>query len=88
GQSATFSNVPAGVSYTVMPTQAEGYTQTVSQGTGTIAADSSASADVTNEMNGSLNAGIVYRTRGYIIVCAAAVIGLLVLFLGRPRRKP
>lgn len=50
-QSATFSNVPAGVSYTVMPTQAEGYMQTVSQGPGTIAADSSASAGVTNTMS-------------------------------------
>ena len=87
-QSATFSNVPAGVSYTVMPTQAEGYTQTVSPGPGTITAGSDASAGVTNEMNGSLNAGIVYRTTGTIIVFAAAVIGLLALLLGKRRGRP
>ena len=87
-QSATFSNVPAGVSYTLMPTQAEGYTQTVSPGPGTIAADSSASAGVTNTMNGTLNAGIVYRTTAYVIVFAFAVIGLLALLLGKRRSRP
>ena len=88
GQSATFSNVPAGVSYTVSPTQEEGYKQTVSPGPGTITAGSDASAGVTNEMNGSLNAGIVYRTTGTIIVFAAAVIGLLALLLGKRRSRP
>ena len=87
-QSATFSNVPAGVSYTVSPTQAEGYTQTVSPGPGTITAGSDASAGVTNKMDGSLNAGIVYRTTAYVIVFAFAVIGLLVLLLGKRRSKP
>ena len=87
-QSATFSNVPAGVSYTVSPTQAEGYKQTVSPGPGTITAGSDASAGVTNEMNGSLNAGIVYRTTGTMIVFAAAVIGLLALLRGKRRGRP
>ena len=87
-QSATFSNVPAGVSYTVSPTQAEGYKQTVSPGPGTITAGSGASAGVTNEMNGSLNAGIVYRTTGTMIVFAAAVIGLLALLRGKRRGRP
>ena len=87
-QSATFSNVPAGVSYTVSPTQAEGYTQTVSPGPGTITAGSDASAGVTNKMDGSLNAGIVYRTTGTMIVFAAAVIGLLALLRGKRRGRP
>ena len=88
GQSATFSNVPAGVSYTVSPTQEEGYKQTVSPGPGTITAGSDVSAGVTNKMDGSLNAGIVYRTTGTIIVFAAAVIGLLALLLGKRRSRP
>ena len=71
-----------------MPTQAEGYMQTVSQGPGTITAGSDASAGVTNTMNGTLNAGIVYRTTAYVIVFAFAVIGLLVLLLGKRRSKP
>ena len=81
-----FSNVPVGVNYTVTPTQEEGYTQTVSHGPGAISADSSASADIINRMDSSLNAGIVYRSTGNVLVIVIAMIGLLLL-LRKTRRK-
>ena len=85
-ETAVFSNVPAGVIYTVTPAQEEGYTQTISPGPGTISAGSSAYVGITNKMDSSLNTGIVYHNIGYILIFAAAMIGSILLLRGNRHR--
>lgn len=89
GSTATFSNIPAGVSYSVSQQGVEGFdTPQITPASGSITAGQTASTSVENYASHTIGSGIRSRNTGYIIVFAAAVIGLLVLLIGRPRRKP
>jgi len=86
GQKATFSNVPAGVGYEVSQTAETGYEIEYDHKNGTITADSTANAEITNTMTGNLNTGIMIRRAPYIIVLVGGIGGLVLLLRGKRKR--
>jgi len=85
-QTVTFSNVPAGVMYTVSQTREDGYTLEYEGENGTISADTPASAKFTNSSSGSLGTGIFFKRMPYIIILALGIIGLVLLLRGKRKR--
>ena len=89
GSTATFSNIPAGVSYSVSQQIMDGFgTPQITPPSGSITAGQTASTTVQNYASHTIGSGIHLRTTGTIIVFAAAVIGLLALLLGKRRGRP
>ena len=89
GSTATFSNIPAGVSYSVSQQIMDGFgTPQITPPSGSITAGQTASTTVQNYASHTIDSGIHLRTTGTIIVFAAAVIGLLALLLGKRRSRP
>ena len=77
GSTATFSNIPAGVSYSVSQQSMDGFdTPQIT------------STTVQNYASHTIGSGIRFQNTAYVIVFAFAVIGLLVLLLGKRRSKP
>lgn len=98
GQDVTFSNIPAGVTYTVVE-QAKheapdpngsnpetGYTVTYEGETGTIAENVTAAAKVINTKGTTVNTGVVLDSLPYVLLIAVAVVAV-VLFTVRKRRN-
>ena len=89
GSTATFSNIPAGVSYSVSQQSIDGFnTPQITPPSGSITAGQTASTTVQNYASHPIDSGIHFRNTGTIIVFAAAVIGLLALLLGKRRSRP
>ena len=89
GSTATFSNIPAGVSYSVSQQSMDGFgTPQITPPSGSITAGQTASTTVQNYASHTIGSGIHFRNTGTIIVFAAAVIGLLALLLGKRRSRP
>lgn len=98
GNNVTFSNIPAGVTYTVTEqakhgeadtngsNPAAGYTVSYENQTGTIAAEGTAQAKVTNTKGTTVNTGVVLDSLPYILLIAVAVVAV-VLFTARKRRN-
>ena len=79
GDTITIENLPYGVSYTVTETEAEGYTTTQTDDTGTISA-AAQTADFINNKTGEIDTGVVLDTLPYVLVLAvvgAAVIAMI-----------
>ena len=98
GDNVTFSNIPAGVTYTVVE-QAKheaadpngsnpetGYTVTYEGETGTIAENVAAAAKVVNTKGTTVNTGVVLDSLPYVLLIAVAVVAV-VLFTARKRRN-
>ena len=100
GDNVTFSNIPAGVTYTVVE-QAKheaadpngsnpetGYTVTYAdeKSAGTITADTVDTVKVVNTKGTTVNTGVVLDSLPYILLIAVAVVGV-VLFTARKRRN-
>ena len=89
GSTATFSNIPAGVSYSVSQQSMDGFgTPQITPPSGSITAGQTASTTVQNYASHTIGSGIRFRNTGTIIVFAAAVIGLLALLRGKRRGRP
>ena len=89
GSTATFSNIPAGVSYSVSQQSMDGFdTPQITPPSGSITAGQTASTTVQNYASHTIGSGIRFQNTAYVIVFAFAVIGLLVLLLGKRRSKP
>ncbi len=80
-ESVTFSNLPAGVTYTVSE-DAQNYTSNAvySDDTHTISADDEDTVDVTNTLTNDIDTGISMDSLPYILMLAAAGIGMVVFF--------
>ncbi len=79
----TFTNVPAGVKYTITETDytGEGYdTASIDKPTGTMAHDKIA-ANVTNNKDMPIDTGIATETAAYVMILALALIGAAMLIL-------
>ena len=89
GSTATFSNIPAGVSYSVSQQSIDGFgTPQITPPSGSITAGQTASTTVQNYASHTIGSGIHFRNTGTIIVFAAAVIGLLALLFGKRHSRP
>ncbi len=79
--SVTFSNLPAGVTYTVSENK-ENYTatETYSDENKTITANDTDTVDVTNTLTNNIDTGISMDSLPYILMLAAAVCGMVVFF--------
>lgn len=79
--SVTFSNLPAGVIYTVSE-EKENYTatETYSDENKTISANDEDTVDVTNTLENRIDTGISMDSLPYILMLAAAVCGMVVFF--------
>ncbi len=80
-ESVAFSNLPAGVTYTVSE-DAQNYTSNAvySDDTHTISADDEDTVDVTNTLTNDIDTGISMDSLPYILMLAAAGIGMVVFF--------
>ena len=92
--SAVFTNIPAGVSYTVEEDEQhttgdlnseEGYTATYENEEGEIAAEDDITCTVTNEKKTEIQTGISLDSLPYILI-AVAVVAALVIMVIRKRR--
>ncbi len=80
-ESVRFSNLPAGVTYTVSEV-AQNYTSNAvySDDTHTISADDEDTVDFTNTLTNDIDTGISMDSLPYILMLAAAGIGMVVFF--------
>ena len=86
GSTATFNNIPAGISYTVVRDTMEGFNDPViTPGPGSITAGQAASATVNNSAIVSINSGVLFQHTGALIILAVAVVGLLLLLIRKKR---
>lgn len=86
GETASFDNLPYGVSYTVTETDADadGYTITKTGDTGTINAATQTAA-FTNTKEGKVDMGVTLDNLPYILVLAAVLGGAVVMFTRKRR---
>ena len=87
GQTATFSNVPAGVGYVVSQKPESGYTLVYEGDSGTISKGIESNAKVTNSITGGLGTGIYMQRTSYILVLALGIVGLVLLLRGKRKRS-
>jgi hypothetical protein len=85
-QTVTFSNIPAGVAYAVSQTSESGYTLEYGGESGTINANTTASANFTNSSIGSLGTGLFLQRTSYILVLVLGIVGLVLLLRGKRKR--
>lgn len=77
---AVFTNIPAGTTYTVQETDLEGYTQTVATGTsGTINDGTNAEAEFENELKSNVDTGVALDSAPYILMLVVAMAGVAAL---------
>lgn len=91
----TFNNIPAGVTYEVVEQSkhagtdtngsdpSKGYTVTYTGEKGTIAADTTGAATVNNEKGTTVDTGIGMDNLPYLLLLAAAFVGIVVFFAKR-----
>ena len=86
GDTINIANLPYGVSYTVVETDAnaDGYTANESEYTGTISAETQ-SADFVNTKNGDVDTGITLDTLPYILVFGLVMIAAVVMIMRKYR---
>ena len=78
GQTITFTNIPYGVSYTVVEDTYDDYKTTYEGANGTINS-AEATATITNNKGGKVDTGIVLDSMPYVLLLAVAAMGLAVL---------
>ncbi len=92
GQSVTFNNIPSGVTYTVTETNPNttdnGYNYTVDKegDTGEIT-DSAETASFTNDWNETPDTGIELETLPFVVLMAAAFVGMMMLIARRRKEE-
>lgn len=86
GESVTFSNIPAGITYAVAETAPDGYTVTISEHDGTISADNADEVTVTNTKNASVNTGVILDNMPIVAAAAVAIAGVVALLALKRRR--
>ena len=79
GETASFKNLPEGVTYTVTETAFEGYTTTKTGDTGTIADGVTSTAAFTNTKETNVDTGISLDSAPYFLMLAVAVFGMVAL---------
>lgn len=84
-ESYTITNIPVGVTYTVNEANSGTYTPSYSGETGTIAADTEASATVTNTKNATTPGGVIMTIAPYALMVVLAG-AFAVVFLTRRNR--
>ena len=84
-ETASFSNIPYGVSYEVVETEAEGYTTTKTGDRGDISS-ASVTAAFENDKSGTVDTGINLDNIPYILVFAVVVVAAFAVFAARRRR--
>lgn len=85
GDSVTFLNIPAGMTYTIEE-EADGYTTTFSENDGLISADEADEVTVTNTKNASINTGMFLDNMPIVMAAAVAVAGVVALVALKRRR--
>ena len=83
--SYTITNIPVGVTYTVTEENSGAYTPSYLGETGTIAADTEASATVTNTKNATTPGGVIMTIAPYALMVVLAG-AFAVVFLTRRNR--
>ena len=88
GQTASLTNLPYGMSYTVIEDDytGEGYTTAVTGDSGTIEA-AAATAEFTNTKGGSIDNGVLLDSAPYAVLLAMAAAGGAVMFLRRRSQR-
>lgn len=86
GESVTFSNIPAGITYAVAETAPDGYTVTISEHDGTISADDADEVTVTNTKNASVNTGVILDNMPIVAAAVVAIAGVVALLALKRRR--
>ena len=88
-ETVTFTNIPAGVTYTVEETDAAltsgGYTATYTKKEGTIVGNTTQEAGVTNNKGGFIDTGVMLDSMPYVLVLA--VVGAAVIALIAKKRR-
>lgn len=94
GETVTFENIPAGVTYEVVEAAKHGleggsldvnsaadtdYTVTYTDATGTISADAACEAKVVNEKKTDVDTGIVLDSMPYVVILAVACFGMFTM---------
>lgn len=79
GETASFKNLPEGVTYTVTEADFDGYTTTKTGDTGTIADGETSTAAFTNTKNTNVDTGISLDSAPYFLMLAVAVFGMVAL---------
>ena len=84
-ETATFDNLPYGVTYTVTETATDGYTTTKKGETGSVAAAEQTAA-FTNNKTGEVDTGVNLTTLPYILVFAGVIVIAGAAFITRRRK--
>jgi len=84
GETVSFTNIPAGVEYSVEETEKHGHTDTYENKEGTIAANTTTTATITNTLNEDIPTGIIINNLPYILVLAG--VALVVVAFMKKRR--
>ena len=79
GETASFENLPEGVTYTVEETAFDGYETTKTGDTGTIADGVTATAAFTNDKSAEVDTGIALDSAPYFVILAVAMFGMVAL---------
>lgn len=87
GQKITLDNLPAGMTYTIVETEAgkDGYTTTPTNDSGTISSDTKTEAKFVNDKGGTIDTGISLETLPYVLVLALALAGTALMIVRRRR---
>ena len=89
GSTATFSNIPAGVTYRVTQADVSGFhAPQISPESGAIDAGQTAETSVINSAIHTIGSGILFKNTAYVIILIVSVVGLLALLLGKRRSRP
>ena len=87
GQKITLDNLPAGTSYTIVEEKAnaDGYTTTPTNESGSISSDTKTEAKFVNDKRGTIDTGISMETLPYVLVLALALAGTALMIVRRRR---
>ena len=87
GSTATFNDMPTGISYTITQDTLTGFSSPVIEfASGTLTAGQPISATVKNSASVSIGSGVLFENTGALIILSVAVVGLLLLLFRRKRK--
>lgn len=86
GDTISIANLPAGVTYTVVETAAEGYETTKTGDEGTINGNNASTAAFTNTKTGEVDTGINLTSLPYMLTIAGIVVIAAIAFVAKKRR--
>lgn len=86
GDTISIANLPAGVTYKVVETKAEGYTTTKTGDEGIINGNNASTAAFTNTKTGEVDTGINLTSLPYMLTIAGIVVIAAIAFVAKRRR--